>query len=227
MLSLDDSGLTVNIAPAGAAGGAVSFTQAMTLDTSGNLLVGTTNAAVGTAVGGRWVADGTGALGSRLELGSSASTDSSVGFDMYSTGAGAYRFYVGYGGTIFATSTSISAISDISLKENIRELDTGLSEVMRLKPRRFDWKNGDGANVAGFIAQELEEVLPELVYDYQYNADTTKKSIKMGDILPTLVKAVQELNEKVDKLEAEKVSLLLTLKSVEGIEARLAALEAA
>ena len=45
---------------------------------------------------------------------------------------------------------------------SIKDLETGLSEVMSLKPRRFDWKNGDGENVAGFIAQEVETVLPDL-----------------------------------------------------------------
>jgi hypothetical protein len=74
---------------------------------------------------------------------------------------------------------------------------------MALRPRRFDWKNGDGENVAGFIAQEVETVLPDLVSDYNYTADETKKSLKMGDILPTLVKAVQELKAEVDSLKAQ------------------------
>mgnify|MGYP003336162959 FL=1 len=84
-----------------------------------------------------------------------------------------------------------------------RDLETGLSEVMALKPRRFDWKNGDAQNVAGFIAQEVEEVLPELVTDYKYSDTETKKSLKMGDILPTLVKAIQEQQEQINQLRAE------------------------
>jgi hypothetical protein len=127
---------------------------------------------------------------------------------LYSTGAGAYRFYVADGGTIYATSTSITGISDASLKENIRDLETGLSEVMALKPRRFDWKNGDAQNVAGFVAQEVAEVLPELVSDYAYSKsddgdDIIKKSLRMGDMLPTLVKAIQELKAEVDSLKAQ------------------------
>jgi hypothetical protein len=112
-----------------------------------------------------------------------------------------YRFYVTGAGQIHATSTSITAISDITLKENIKPLETGLDEVMKLQPRRFDWKNGDGKNIAGFVAQEVEEILPDLVSDYKYNDEETKKSLKMGDMIPTLVKAIQELKAEVDKLK--------------------------
>ena len=86
-------------------------------------------------------------------------------------------------------------------------METCLTEVLALKPRRFDWKNGDATNVAGFVAQEVEEVLPELVSDYMYNKDEdgnniTKKSLKMGDILPTLVKAIQEQQAIITDLKS-------------------------
>ena len=74
---------------------------------------------------------------------------------------------------------------------------------MKLQPRRFDWKNGDGKNIAGFVAQEVEEVLPDLVSDYKYTEEQTKKAIKMGDMIPTLVKAIQELKADNDSLKAE------------------------
>jgi hypothetical protein len=78
---------------------------------------------------------------------------------------------------------------------------------MALRPRRFDWKNNDAQNVAGFVAQEVEQVLPELVTDYVYNKDEEgndiiKKSLKMGDILPTLVKAMQEQQAIINSLKA-------------------------
>jgi hypothetical protein len=74
---------------------------------------------------------------------------------------------------------------------------------MQLKPRRFDWKNGTAQNVAGFIAQEVEIVMPDLVQDYKLNDEETKKGLKMGDMIPTLVKAIQELNAKVVALETK------------------------
>ena len=111
------------------------------------------------------------------------------------------KFLVAGTGQIYSTFTSITSLSDITLKENIKPLETGLSEIMQLKPRRFDWKDDDRKNVAGFIAQELEEVLPDLVGDYQYNKEQTKKSVAITDIIPTLVKAIQELKAEVDLLK--------------------------
>jgi hypothetical protein len=121
---------------------------------------------------------------------------------VYSSTASAYRFYVSHAGQINATSTSISAISDERLKENIVDLETGLSEVMALQPRRFDWKNGDGENVAGFIAQEVETVLPDLIGNFIHSEIDDAKSLKMGDMLPTLVKAIQEQQTIIDDLKS-------------------------
>ena len=122
---------------------------------------------------------------------------------VYSSTASAYRFYVSHAGQINATSTSINAISDKRLKENIVDLETGLSEVMSLQPRRFDWKNGDGENVAGFIAQEVETVLPDLISDYKHEELKDAKSVRMGDMIPTLVKAIQEQQTQIETLKAE------------------------
>ena len=179
----------------------------MYLDEGGNLLVGTTNASFTSGAGMKMIPDANGPAIVCVGAGTSASFNS---YFIYSTGAGANRFYVSYAGQINATSTSINAISDISLKENIRDLETGLAEVMALKPRRFDWKEEtklDHKNVAGFVAQEVETVLPDLVYEYQYNEDTTKKSLKMGDMLPTMVKAIQEL-KAINDTQAETINAL-------------------
>ncbi len=177
-----------------------SNTERARIDSSGNLLVGRTSTADAT-VGGLMQPSG------RIIGTMAATTNSTDTLTVYSTGASAYRFYVGMGGTIYATSTSITAISDATLKTNVRDLETGLTQVMALRPRRFDWINGDATNVAGFVAQEVEEVLPELVDDYRYSVDEEgndiiKKSLKMGDILPTLVKAIQEQQALITALTA-------------------------
>jgi hypothetical protein len=137
----------------------------------------------------------------------SSSSNSNVTYELYSTGAGAYRFYVGYGGTIYATSIVITAISDERLKENIKDIDKGLNDILLLKPRRFDWKEGKGQdkkNVAGFIAQEFENVFPECISTTKAGADGIEyKNINHETLIPTLVKAIQELNAKVTALEAQ------------------------
>jgi hypothetical protein len=173
-----------------------------TFDTSGNFLVGKTTTAantVGTAIN----TDGTGGINTAR----ADSTNTYTTLEVYSTGASAYRFYVGMGGTISATSPIISAISDIRFKENIRDLNVGLSEIMALKPRLYDWKEGKGAdikNARGFIAQEFEQVFPDLIDEWKDPApegEEPYKSVRQ-DLIPVLVKAIQELSAKNDALEA-------------------------
>ena len=174
--------------------------EKMRIDSSGNLLVGKTapsNATVG------FEGRANGVVFSTL----AASTSGSSTMHVYSTGASAYRFYVTMDGTVNATSIVISAISDERLKENIKDIDTGLNSIMALKPRRFDWKDGKGQNkknVAGFIAQEFETVFPECVGTSKSGEDGIEyKNINHETLIPTLVKAIQELNAKVTALEAQ------------------------
>ena len=98
-------------------------------------------------------------------------------------------FYGGYGGS-----------SDRLFKKNIEDSNYGLSEVNSLKPRRFYWKDETKSKVKqiGFIAQELEEILPEAVRGHEGN-----KSIMDNSIIPVLTKAIQELSQQVTDLKAE------------------------
>ena len=176
------------------------------IDSSGNLLVGKTSAgSVGTA--GLEI-NPTGALFSSV----AASTNSNSTLHAYSTTAAAYRFYVGMGGTVFATSTTISAISDIRFKENVRDLDDGLDKIMALKPRRYDWKEGKGPdikNARGFIAQEYEQVFPDLIDEWRDPApegEEPYKSVRQ-DLIPVLVKAIQELKADLDATKAELAAM--------------------
>jgi hypothetical protein len=178
------------------------------IDSSGNLLVGKTGTGIGTAgtvIGG-------GADLGYFSLSRTSSTNSDITLQVYSTGAAANRFYVGMGGTVFATSTTISAISDQRLKENIRDLDAGLAEVMALKPRLYDWKEGKGAdikNARGFIAQEFEEVFPDLIDEWRDPApegEEPYKSVRQ-DLIPVLVKAIQEQQQMIETLQAKVAAL--------------------
>jgi hypothetical protein len=169
----------------------VGGTERMRLDSSGNLLVGQT-AASQTTVGSFVKPNG--------EFSGCQAASTNAGgtqWNTYSTGAGAFRFYVGMGGTVFATSTTISAISDIRYKENVRDLNVGLAEIMALQPRLYDWKEGKGAdikNARGFIAQEFEQVFPDLIDEWKDPApegEDPYKSVR-ADLIPVLVKAIQE-----------------------------------
>jgi hypothetical protein len=133
-------------------------------------------------------------------------------YHLYSTGAAAYRFYVGAGGTVYATNTTISAISDQRFKENIQDLDVGLDKIMALKPRKFDWKAGKGKDIKGdrgFIAQEFEQVFPDLIDEWKDPAPEGEEPYKSvrADLIPVLVKAIQELKSELDSVKAELATL--------------------
>jgi len=183
--------------------GVATFTPAMTLDASGYLLIGTTDTGFTSGAGYKF---GPGATPSNGQVGASSS-NGDLTLRVYSTGAAAYRFYVGYGGTVFATNTAISAISDARLKENVKDIDVGLSAILALKPRTFDWKAGKGKDIKGdrgFIAQEFETVFPNLIDEWADPApegEAPYKSVRQ-DLIPVLVKAIQELTARVEALEA-------------------------
>jgi len=174
--------------------------ERMRITSGGEVCIGTTNAS-GTAGIGAKILSTTGGFTFAQVTDKTVDGDATA-YNYYSTGAAAYRFYVGAGGTVFATSIVISAISDERLKENIKDIDTGINTIMALKPRRFDWKSGKGQdkkNVAGFIAQEFETVFPECVSTTKAGADGIEyKNINHETLIPTLVKAIQELNAKVE-----------------------------
>jgi len=184
-------------------------TANMTLNASGNLLVGQTTQSATT--NGFSVNFGQGATIPAVSVAGASSANTEVNYTMYSTSAAAYRFYVGYGGTVFATSIVITAISDQRLKENIRDIDTGLDAIMALKPRRFDWKEGKGQDkkdVAGFIAQEFETIFPECVGTSKAGADSVEyKNINHETLIPTLVKAIQEQQALINQLTARITAL--------------------
>jgi hypothetical protein len=126
-------------------------------------------------------------------------------YHVWDTTNGVYRFYVSGGGTINATNTTISAISDVRLKENITDLEIGLDAIMALRPRKFDWRKesgNDGKNVRGFIAQEFEQVFPDLI-DESLNKSPEGEPYKQirQDLIPVLVKAIQELKAEIDELK--------------------------
>jgi hypothetical protein len=188
------------------ANSSITFTQAMTLDASGNLLVGTTSSSASANAGAKIFPGGT------MRCVNVDSTNSTENWSMYSTGAANYRFYVGWGGTVYATNTTISAISDQRFKENIQDLDVGLDAILALKPRKFDWKEGKGKDIKGdrgFIAQEIAQVFPDLVDEWKDPAPEGEESYKSvrQDLIPVLVKAIQELKAELDATKAKVAAL--------------------
>jgi len=206
-------------APSGTAGNAITFTQAMTLDASGNLLVGTTTQTgtfnvtyTGTAQPVSYVYASNSSFTNAVVRASMAGTSTSAQLFLGINSNTSAVFYVNGGGAIYSTSTSITAISDRRLKENIRDLDDGLNAVMALKPRKFDWKAGRGANIKntrGFIAQEFEQVFPDMIREWLDPAPEGEEPYKAvnADLIPTLVKAIQEQQALIQSLTDRIVQL--------------------
>ena len=187
-----------------------SIPERVRIDNSGNFLVGKTSPAIDPAGA---IIKGTGDYYSTV-------TSSTNTYHIYDTTNNAYTFYIAGTGQIYSAHTGISSISDERLKENITDLETGISEVMSLKPRRFDWKEGEGSdtkNVAGFVAQEVETVLPDLIGDWKHDDLDDAKSVRMGDMIPTLVKAIQEQQEEIEQLK-QNSHAPKTIEEMEGYE---------
>jgi hypothetical protein len=102
--------------------------------------------------------------------------------------------------------------SDVNLKENIRPANYGLEQVLALNPVVFDWKSGKAFDVKGFIAQEVEVVLPECVSQGQDGI----KMLGKDAMIPVLVKAIQELKDLVDTQTAELDAAKARIATLEG-----------
>ena len=113
-----------------------------------------------------------------------------------------------WGGSGFSTDYlyTTSQVSDIRLKENIKNSETdALETVNRMKVRQFDWKERMGGwhQDIGFVADELEEIDPNLALGggYDENGEMDIKQINSPYLLNYAIKAIQELSAKVDEQE--------------------------
>jgi len=106
-------------------------------------------------------------------------------------------------GNIIATGT-ISSSSDIKLKTNIKPLENALENINKLQGvsyNRIDLEDTEATHI-GLIAQELEQVYPEIVSESK-----TGKRVAYGNMIAPLIEAIKELSVKVDKLATENTEL--------------------
>lgn len=100
--------------------------------------------------------------------------------------------------------TTEHSVSDIKLKENLKVIDGALDKVNQISGYTFNYINDEEKKrTAGLLAQEIEKVLPEVVYEFQAENDKAK-AIRYGNIVALLVEAIKELKTKVDELEKNK-----------------------
>jgi hypothetical protein len=109
------------------------------------------------------------------------------------------------------TGTSFPTSSDYRLKENVVDLSDALERLGELKPRRFNFIIKPEETIDGFIAHEVQDVVPNAV-EGQKDAINEDGSIKIQSIdhsklIPLLTAAIQELHTKVESLEARIAAL--------------------
>lgn len=184
-------------AAVGTANNAITWSESMRIDSSGNVLVGTTNNP--TAAKSNFYAPTTGNFGR------------AASFESDNTGSVLLCLFRNPNGTVGTVTTSGSSTSyvtssDYRLKEDVTPMTSALAKVSLLKPVTYKWKV-DGSSGQGFIAHELQEVVPECVTGEKNAVDEEGnpqyQGIDTSFLVATLTAAIQELNAKVTALEAQ------------------------
>jgi hypothetical protein len=117
--------------------------------------------------------------------------------------------------------------SDERLKKDVTGLGYGLDALMMLNPVTFRWKDGNidnGSKHIGFLAQDLQKVLPEVVVDHEWKegAESSKREwtttstlgVNYAEMTPVLVKAVQEQQQMIEQLQKEIAALKLEINKL-------------
>jgi hypothetical protein len=113
--------------------------------------------------------------------------------------------YVDKDGDFYNASGSYGQISDLRVKENIVEARDYTEDLMKLRVVKYSLKKDQEqeATKLGFIAQEVEEVFPNMVQTTETDEIKDLKSIKMSVLIPMLVKTIQEQEKRIKELEAK------------------------
>ena len=131
-----------------------------------------------------------------------ANNSSQIGFLNASAN---WSFKCDNSGNVTATG-NVTAYSDARLKTNVNTINDALSIVGKLRGVSFDWKES-GKHSIGVIAQEVEEVIPEVVLTQQVKDPTGEKEVKSvdyGKIVGVLINAINELKAEIDELKGGK-----------------------
>jgi hypothetical protein len=128
--------------------------------------------------------------------------------------ADGYFYVVRQTGTgMYMNTNSWVATSDQRAKQNIADIESTIDVVKALKPSRFNWKS-DGTADVGFIAQQVQPLIPEAVVDRE-NPDAML-GITQDKLLPFVVKALQEAVAKIETLEAANTDLAARITALEA-----------
>lgn len=175
-----------------------SLSERARITSSGNLLVGGTSMVnAGKAL---------------IQWSSASGIEGLILYDTDSTAVGRFAQKFNRNGTVVGsiqttlTATAYVTSSDYRLKENVAPMQNALDTVAQLNPVTYTWK-ADGSAGQGFIAHELQAVVPDCVTGEKDAVDAEGnpqyQGVDTSFLVATLVKAIQELKAEVDSLRAQ------------------------
>jgi hypothetical protein len=177
----------------------IAFTEggaeAMRINSSGSVLVNTTsNVAAGAKIF---------AVGSGVGIAVGYGTGSSEYRHLYmNSGDGTLYFFNDTNYASLNPSGAWTNASDVRLKKNIVDIKYGLADVLKLQPRSYQMNSVVG-DFVGFIAQELQGVIPEVV-----SGDPEKQlGVDYGSLVAVAFKAIQEQQVLITQLQADVAAL--------------------
>jgi hypothetical protein len=113
-----------------------------------------------------------------------------------------------------ANGTLTTNTSDQRLKENIEPLTNSLDKILQLSGVTYNWIGIEGKRI-GFIAQEVEKVIPELVFTNN-NTEEKHKGIHQDNMVAVLVESIKEQQQMIEDLKVEITNLKLRITNLES-----------
>jgi hypothetical protein len=167
------------------------------------------------------ISAGTGAYASGAALGTVVVRNNTTGGSVIIGAKGTVK--IGVGGADFDTratfdsSGNLSVTGDVigysssdkALKDNIKPIENALEKIDKIGGYEFDWNDNQDAykgHDIGVIAQEIEEVIPEIVT----TRDNGYKAVKYEKLTPLLIQAIKEQQEQIEDLKAKVERLIAT-----------------
>ena len=117
-------------------------------------------------------------------------------------------------------TVSYNTSSDYRLKENVIEVTDGIDRVKLLKPSRFNFITDPDTTVDGFLAHEVQDVVPEAIHgtkdQVDKEGDPVYQGIDQSKLVPLLTAALQEAITKIESLETEMITVKSRLDALES-----------
>jgi hypothetical protein len=140
---------------------------------------------------------GTGiSLSSNPIFGANQSADKTITFTLNSSATSTNNTIALRDGTGSLSATDFNSTSDINLKTNIKKLTNCLDKIESIEGVEFSWKSNQEKSL-GVIAQNIENVFPELVKE----DETNKKTVNYNGLVGVLIECIKELKSEINELK--------------------------